>query len=94
MPARPTFDGMTLGSLTIAQNNGLLKKPCPAPALATARNALHRLGRGNGAAVASSYVLIGVPEMPFELTTRGAVMFARLFGVFTAPELNHMAAEA
>jgi len=32
--------------------------------------------------------------MPFELTTRGAVMFARLFGVFTAPELNHMAAEA
>ena len=29
--------------------------------------------------------------MPFELTTPGAVLFARVFGVFTAPELNHMA---
>jgi len=32
--------------------------------------------------------------MPFELTTPGHVLFARVFGVFTAPELNHMAAEA
>jgi len=32
--------------------------------------------------------------MPFELTTPGAVLFARVFGVFTAPELNHLAAEA
>jgi hypothetical protein len=32
--------------------------------------------------------------MPFELTTPGAVLFARLFGVFTAQELNHMADEA
>jgi hypothetical protein len=35
-----------------------------------------------------------MPDMPFELTTPGAVMFARVFGVFTAPELNHMATEA
>lgn len=32
--------------------------------------------------------------MPFELTTPGAVLFARLFGVFTAKELNHLATEA
>src|SRR2546421_12790877 len=32
--------------------------------------------------------------MPFELKTPGAVLFARVFGVFTAPELNHLAAEA
>ena len=32
--------------------------------------------------------------MPFELTTPGAVLFARIFDVFTAPELNHMATEA
>jgi hypothetical protein len=32
--------------------------------------------------------------MPFELTTSDAVMFARVFGVFTAPELNHLAWEA
>ena len=32
--------------------------------------------------------------MPFELTTSGDVLFARVFGVFTAPELNHLAAEA
>src|SRR5262245_47770386 len=37
---------------------------------------------------------MGVPHMPFELTTRGPLMFARLYGVFTAPELNHLAAEA
>jgi hypothetical protein len=32
--------------------------------------------------------------MPFELTTAGAILFARVFGVFTAPELNHLASEA
>jgi hypothetical protein len=32
--------------------------------------------------------------MPFELTTPGAILFARIFGVFTAPELNHLADEA
>jgi hypothetical protein len=32
--------------------------------------------------------------MPFELTTPGRVLFARIFGVFTAPELNHMADQA
>jgi hypothetical protein len=32
--------------------------------------------------------------MPFELTTPGAVLFARVFGVFTAPELNDLATEA
>jgi hypothetical protein len=32
--------------------------------------------------------------MPFELTMPGAVMFARVFGVFTPPELTHLAAEA
>jgi hypothetical protein len=32
--------------------------------------------------------------MPFELTTPGAVLFARVFGVFTPPELNHLATEA
>lgn len=32
--------------------------------------------------------------MPFELTTPGTILFARLFGVFTAPELNHLATEA
>src|SRR3954466_13089207 len=32
--------------------------------------------------------------MPFELTTPGAVLFVRVFGVFTAPELNQLAAEA
>src|SRR5262249_4602736 len=32
--------------------------------------------------------------MPFEFTTPGAILFARLSGVFTAPELNHLADEA
>jgi hypothetical protein len=32
--------------------------------------------------------------MPFELTTPGDVLFARVFGAFTAPELNHLATEA
>ena len=32
--------------------------------------------------------------MPFEFTTPGAILFARVFGVFTAPELNHLADEA
>jgi hypothetical protein len=32
--------------------------------------------------------------MPFELTTTGAILFARVFGVFTAPELNYLATEA
>jgi hypothetical protein len=32
--------------------------------------------------------------MPFELTTPGAILFARVFGVFTAPELNQLATEA
>ena len=32
--------------------------------------------------------------MPFELTTPDDILFARVFGVFTAPELNHLAAEA
>src|SRR6187431_1804625 len=32
--------------------------------------------------------------MPFELTTPRAILFARLYGVFTAPELNHLADEA
>lgn len=32
--------------------------------------------------------------MPFELTTPDAVLFARVFGVFTAPELNRLAWEA
>ncbi|HVK15929.1 MAG TPA: hypothetical protein VM533_03210 [Fimbriiglobus sp.] len=32
--------------------------------------------------------------MPFELTTPDAILFARVYGVFTAPELNHMAWEA
>jgi hypothetical protein len=32
--------------------------------------------------------------MPFELSTPDAILFARVFGVFTAPELNHLAWEA
>jgi hypothetical protein len=32
--------------------------------------------------------------MPFELTTPSATLFARVFGTFTAPELNHLASEA
>jgi hypothetical protein len=32
--------------------------------------------------------------MPFELTTPGAILFARVFGVFTPTELNHLADEA
>jgi hypothetical protein len=32
--------------------------------------------------------------MPFELTTPGDVLFARLFGVFTAPDLNQLASAA
>ena len=32
--------------------------------------------------------------MPFEFTTPGAVLYARVLGVFTAPELNHMASQA
>jgi hypothetical protein len=32
--------------------------------------------------------------MPFELTTTGAILFARLFGEFTAAELNRLADEA
>jgi hypothetical protein len=46
------------------------------------------------AALAVLYLLRGVPDMPFELTTPGAILFARVFGVFTAPELNHLAWEA
>jgi hypothetical protein len=38
--------------------------------------------------------LLGVPGMPFELTTPGAILNARIFGVFTAPELNHLAWKA
>ena len=32
--------------------------------------------------------------MPFELTTPDGILFARVFGVFTPPELKHMANEA
>ena len=32
--------------------------------------------------------------MPFELTTPGVILFARVFGVFTARELNRLATEA
>src|SRR5688500_5223442 len=32
--------------------------------------------------------------MPFELTTPGAVLFARVFGVFTARDLKRLATEA
>jgi hypothetical protein len=32
--------------------------------------------------------------MPFELTTPGAILFARIFGVFTPLELNQLATEA
>jgi hypothetical protein len=32
--------------------------------------------------------------MPFELTTPGSILFARVFGVFTPPELNHLSDEA
>jgi len=32
--------------------------------------------------------------MPFELTTPDAVLFARVFGVFTARDLNRLATEA
>ena len=32
--------------------------------------------------------------MPFEFTTPGAVLFARVFGVFTAPEHERLATEA
>jgi hypothetical protein len=32
--------------------------------------------------------------MPFKLTTPGAVLFARVFGVFTAADLTRLAAEA
>ena len=32
--------------------------------------------------------------MPFELTTPGAILFARVFGVFTARELNRLATAA
>lgn len=32
--------------------------------------------------------------MPFELTTRGDIMVARLFGTFTAAELDRLATEA
>src|SRR4051794_37188272 len=32
--------------------------------------------------------------MPFELTTPGTFLFARVFGVFTASELNQLADEA
>src|SRR4051812_1511198 len=32
--------------------------------------------------------------MPFELTTYGAILFARVFGVFTELELNDLATEA
>lgn len=33
-------------------------------------------------------------SMPFELTTPGDIMRARLFGLFTAPELNDLAMQA
>src|SRR5688572_14294890 len=45
-------------------------------------------------ALARLCLLLGVPDMPFEITTQGAVLFARVFGVFTAPDLNHLASEA
>jgi len=32
--------------------------------------------------------------MPFELTTRDGILFARVFGVFTAADLTHLATEA
>jgi hypothetical protein len=32
--------------------------------------------------------------MPFELTTPGAILFSRVFGVFTAPELSQLATQA
>jgi hypothetical protein len=32
--------------------------------------------------------------LPFELTNPDGLLFARLYGVFTAPELDHLAAEA
>lgn len=32
--------------------------------------------------------------MPFELTTPGAVLFARIFGVFTGPDLDQLAVDA
>jgi hypothetical protein len=32
--------------------------------------------------------------MSFELTTPGSVLFARVFGVFSAPELDHLASMA
>src|SRR3954468_24796597 len=32
--------------------------------------------------------------MPFERTTPDAILFARIFGVFTASELDHLATEA
>ena len=48
----------------------------------------------SSAALARPCLLLGVTDMPFELTTPGAVLFARVFGVFTAKELNHLATEA
>src|SRR4051794_7740837 len=36
----------------------------------------------------------GVSGMPFALTTPGPILFARILGVFTAPELDRLAAEA
>src|SRR3954470_22300791 len=32
--------------------------------------------------------------MPYELTSPGAILFARIFGVFTAQELDHLATDA
>src|SRR3954447_12656182 len=45
-------------------------------------------------AVARLGFLLGVSGMPFELTTPGPILFARVFGVFTASELEQLAAEA
>ena len=46
------------------------------------------------AALAKLSFFLGVPGMPFELTTPGALLFARIFGLFTARELDRMATEA
>src|SRR4051794_11855276 len=46
---------------------------------------------GCSAALAGLCLWLGVAGMPFELTTPGAVLFARVFGVFTPAELDNLA---
>jgi hypothetical protein len=46
------------------------------------------------AALPTLCLLLGVSGMPFELTTAGGILFARLFGGFTARELNRVATAA